>query len=164
MRTAGALAAFLFPFFSLTHGLRAQETSAISDAKCWGALVYAHDEEPAGASVDGAVEGDAHFSGISARLSKVFSEKHFALLGQHTQDIFREYESWVVPSKELFLKVDSKGPAETGGMQLHIQLWHDKKVIVKTDAILKHDSPLFIGGPKWREGRLVFVVMLANGG
>ena len=107
-----------------------------------------------------AAKSDDAFSDIRERLAKVFSEKHFTLLGQHTQEIFREYESWVVPSKELFLKIDSKGPAPSGGMQLHIQLWQGTKVIVKTDAILKADSPLFIRGPGWRGGHLIFVVML----
>jgi hypothetical protein len=33
-------------------------------------------------------------------------------------------------------------------------------VLIKTDAVLRASSPLFIGGPKWREGRLLFVLLL----
>jgi hypothetical protein len=82
------------------------------------------------------------------------------VLGEHLQDVFREYESWVVPSKDLFLKVDSKGPAPGGGVNLHLQFWRDQQVLVKTDAVLRPGSPLFIGGPRWREGRLIFVLAL----
>jgi hypothetical protein len=60
------------------------------------------------------------------------------------------------------LKVDSKGPAEGGGINLHLQFWRDQQVLVKTDAVLKEGSPLFIGGPKWREGQLLFVLVLQN--
>jgi hypothetical protein len=142
--------------------LHAQQSNpspnAVSDATVWGALVFASDKSDAAPGTT--ITPNKAFSGIAARLSKVFPEAHYTLLGQHTQEIFREYESWVVPSKELFLKIDSKGPAANGGMQLHIQLWQETKVVVKTDAILKADSPLFIRGPEWRGGHLIFVVML----
>ena len=86
--------------------------------------------------------------------------ERFELIGQHTQKIFSEYTNWVVPSKELFLNVDSKGPAEDGGINLHVQLWRRTKVLVKTDTTLKKSSPLIIGGPKWRDGQLIFVLLL----
>jgi hypothetical protein len=100
------------------------------------------------------------FADIPGRLGKVFPYERFEILGQHLQDVFREYESWVVPTKDLFLKVDSKGPADGGGMNLHLQFWRDQQVLVKTDAVLKDGSPLFIGGPKWRQGQLLFVLVL----
>jgi hypothetical protein len=56
------------------------------------------------------------------------------------------------------LKIDSKGPAADGGMNLHLQVWREQQVLVKTDAILRPGSPLFIGGPKWRDGQLLFVL------
>jgi hypothetical protein len=154
------LGALLFapPPLSLQAQTPASNPSAVSDATVWGALVFASDQP--GAAPDAAVTPSKAFSGIADRLAKVFPETDYVLLGQHTQEIFREYESWVVPSKELFLKIDSKGPAPAGGMQLHIQLWQETKVVVKTDAILKADSPLFIRGPEWRGGHLIFVVML----
>jgi hypothetical protein len=74
--------------------------------------------------------------------------------------IFKEYESWVVPSKELYLKIDSRGPAPGGGTRLGVQVWQGDKVLAKADAVLKPDEPLFIGGPQWRGGRLVFVIVL----
>jgi hypothetical protein len=74
--------------------------------------------------------------------------------------IFREYESWVVPSKDLFLKVDSKGAAKGGGINLNVQFWQGQQVLVKTDTVLRPSSPLFIAGPKWRDGRLIFVLDL----
>ena len=39
-------------------------------------------------------------------------------------------------------------------------IWQDEKVLVKTDVTLKKGSPLFIKGPKWRNGRLIFVLVL----
>ena len=36
----------------------------------------------------------------------------------------------------------------------------EQQVLVKTDAVLHAGSPLFIGGPKWRDGQLLFVLDL----
>ncbi|MEM7146950.1 MAG: hypothetical protein AAF591_17600 [Verrucomicrobiota bacterium] len=132
-----------------------------SDAKVWGALVYAAD--PAETDLpDGVATNAVAFDDISTRLGKVFPDKKFILLGEHTQDIFREYESWVVPSKHLFAKIDSKGRDPEDRLLLHLQFWHDEDVIAKADAVLEAGSPLFIGGPKWRNGRLILVVLLAG--
>ncbi|MEZ5301366.1 MAG: hypothetical protein R3F11_12040 [Verrucomicrobiales bacterium] len=102
------------------------------------------------------------FKAMEERLKKAYEGKEFSLLGEHTQNVFKAYETWVVPSKEVFLRVDSKGPAEGGGLKLNVQLWRGEKVLVKTDADLKPNSPLVLAGPKWRGGRLLFVLMLTG--
>lgn len=133
-----------------------------TDAKVWGALVFASND-PKEAAAMPKVDVPAEFADITQRLGKVFPYQHIDVIGQHLQDVFREYESWVVPTKDLFLKVDSKGPAKDGGMNLHLQFWRDQQVIVKTDAVLKAETPLFIAGPKWRGGQLLFVLVLQKG-
>ncbi len=129
-----------------------------TDGKVWGALIYASNEAKTASASKEVIPAD--FVDIPARLAKVFPYQRFEVLGQHLQDVFREYESWVVPTKDLFLKVDSKGPAPGGGMNLHLQFWREQQVLVKTDTVLKEGSPLFIGGPKWRDGQLLFVLVL----
>ena len=128
---------------------------AAKDGSVWGALIFASNtKEPKGPTET------ADFPGLSKRLGKVFPFTTFELLGQHTQVVFREYESWVVPSKDVFLKLDSKGASPGGGLNLHLQFWQGQQVLVKTDTLLQPDSPLFIGGPKWRDGQLIFVLLL----
>ena len=141
-------------------GTRAQKAGApvdkaARDGQVWGALVFASDTKP-----EHAQEAPADFPDLHKRLAKAFSHKHFTVLGEHSQVIFREYESWVVPSKDLFLKLDSRGIAKGGGLNLHVQFWQGQKVLVKTDTVLRRGSPLFIQGPKWRDGHLIFVLLL----
>jgi hypothetical protein len=143
------------PSFSVSPSMVAPAT----DGKVWGGLIYASNVEVGGMDKKLLPSG---LQDLSQRLSKVFSFTHFELLGHHNQDVFRQYESWVVPSRDLFLKVDSKGPAEGGGVNLHLQFWQEQQVLVKTDAMLRVDSPLFIGGPKWKDGQLIFVLMLTR--
>lgn len=131
-----------------------------TSGKVWGALIHATDGKPA--SVPASTPAD--LKDLPKRLGKVFKYSRFEVIGDHTQDIFRQYESWVVPSKELFLRLDSKGPGEKGGLKLSLQFWHLDKVLVKTDLVLRPQSPLFISGPRWRNGQLIFVLLLTEGG
>lgn len=139
-----------------TGGPSSVPVKAATDGTVWGGLVYAFDGEPAPGTAPATEVQRELFS----RLGKVFPFRHFTVLGEHSQVVFREYESWVVPSKDLFLKLDSKGAAKDGGINLHLQFWQGQQVLVKTDAVLRPSSPLFIAGPKWREGRLIFVLEL----
>ena len=90
------------------------------------------------------------------------------MLGAHDQKVLREYATWITPSSDFFLAIDSKGRAKEGdGVNIYLQLWNKKtnpgeedKVLLKSDAILKRSSPLIIEGPKWRQGRVVFVLTL----
>lgn len=47
-------------------------------------------------------------------------------------------------------------------MKLDLQFWREQQVLIKTDTVLREGSPLFIGGPKWRDGRLLFVLQLTK--
>ncbi len=129
------------------------------DGQVWGGLVYGAAKAPAtsqGFPIPPEMED------VVKRLAKVFPYTHFEMLGQHNQVVFREYESWVVPSREVFIKVDSKGTSKDGGLNLHLQFWQGQNVLVKTDTVLRKGSPLFIGGPKWRDGQIIFVLVLKD--
>jgi len=127
---------------------------AATEGRVWGALIYASQ------SKSDKNQETPYFPKLAQRLGKAFAFTNFEILGQHEQVVFREYESWVVPSKDLFLKLDSKGSTKNGGLKLHMQFWQSQKVLVKSDVVLQSESPLFIGGPKWRDGRLIFVLVL----
>jgi len=152
-KITAALFAAAFLVTSISPVSAQQGPDAKQDGQIWGALFFGTNGE-----VEEASEGKA--KAITDRLRKAFDEKHFQLLGEHTQAIFSEYESWVVPSKDIFLKIDSKGPARDGeGINLHLQVWREKNVLVKTDVVLRQD-PIFIRGPKWGDGYLILAIEL----
>jgi len=134
--------------------------AAAAEAQVEGMLFFASNEATAPAQEEKISVDPDLLKNTTTRLGKTFKYTHFHIIGRHTQKIFKEYESWVVPSKDLCLKMDSRGPADGGGVKLHLQLWQDKKVLVKSDAIIRKDRPVFLGGPNWRGGRLIFVVVL----
>lgn len=132
--------------------------SLATDGRVWGALIYA--VNGADKLSGNAAKPPAALANLNQKLEKVFPFSHFEIIGQHTQEVLREYESWVVPSTDLFLKIDSNGPAPEGGVNVHLQFWQQEQVLIKTDALLRPKSPLFISGPKWRDGQLLFVLLL----
>jgi hypothetical protein len=134
--------------------------AAETEAQVEGMLFFASDKAEAPAQKEKVSVDAALLKDITARLGKTFKFRHFHLIGKHTQKVFKGYESWVVPSQDLCLKMDYRGPAENGGLNLHLQLWQDKNVLVKSDTALRKDRPIFLGGPDWRGGRLIFVVAL----
>ena len=160
-----ALAAVCVSSAALAQESSAAGTNKESEGRIYGALVLSKpgeasntsdDSEPVNPGTDATT-----FEKMVPRLGKAFPAfQKFELLGEHRQSLFKQYETWVVPSRDLFLKIDSKGPAEGGGMKLHLQVWRDDEVILKTDPVLMPGRPLFIGGPNWRDGKLVIVVAL----
>ena len=158
--------AILLLTLALTMVVRADDDDEppIVEAQVDGLLFFATNDTVPSAT-EGAKEAEksvpaATMAALRTRLAKAFPQKNYQLLGLHTQNLLKDYETWVVPSKELCLKIDSRGTAGNGGINLHLQLWQEKKVLVKSDTILKPGQPIFIGGPDWRKGRLIFVVML----
>jgi hypothetical protein len=164
MRHALAILLLASALASVLHAQDAKPAAppatAAAEAQVEGMLFFASNDAAAPAQEEKVVVDAALLKNTTTRLGKTFKYGHFHLIGRHTQKIFKEYESWVVPSKDLCLKMDSRGPADGGGVKLHLQLWQDKKVLVKSDTILRKDRPVFLGGPNWRGGRLIFVVLL----
>jgi hypothetical protein len=135
--------------------------------RIWGVMLYASDVESEIGSAIADARNPERFDVLMARIRKVCKFKNYRLLGQHNQPILKQYATWIVPSKDFFLEIDSKGEAKGGGQNLQLQLWQKElergkkdKVLVKSDAILKEGSPIIIKGPRWRGGRLIFVLEL----
>lgn len=141
---------FLGIWLGLCFNLSAQNSESSEAPQLWGALIRATNSESSDATRS--VSED-----LADRLGTSFNFSKFFVVGEHTQPIGKEYHSWVVPSSELFLRVDYKGVVE-GGRSLHLQLWQQENVVVKTDVVLKADSPIFFAGPAQGADQLIFVV------
>jgi hypothetical protein len=121
-----------------------------------------------------ATDGDAPVAGKIRPVSKETADhlrreerlrfKHYCLLGQDTQPVLRSYESWaqpLKPSDEVLVRFEAQGVPTKKLLALDLELWLGRKKIVKTDARLEGNRPLFVLGPAWRGGRLIIAVALA---
>jgi hypothetical protein len=138
-----------------------QGEEPLIDGKVWGGVVFAA-PEPGELPGEAVGEPGKTFQNLKGRLSKAFPDyKEFTLLGESGGDIFRQYETWIVPSRDFYFKIDSEGlRPEMNGLRVHLQIWRKKDVMLKTDVVLSTQQPVFITGPKWRNGRILFMIAL----
>lgn len=89
---------------------------------------------------------------------------HYRILGQDVQPLLRSYESWaqpLKPSDEVMVRFEARSRPTKQATGLDLELWLNLKKVLKTDARLEGDRPLFVLGPEWRGGRLIIAVGLA---
>lgn len=148
---------FLLVFANFVFAEEADTKSDVSEGKVLAYLVHGNNESDEGVQCVDIEEGTLE------KLRKSFPEfASFKLLGKHNQELFKQYETWIVPSLDFFLKLDSKGPSEKGGIKTHLQIWHNKEVILKCDPVLYNGRHIIVAGPKWREGRLFLLLQLVD--
>ena len=136
------------------------DPEAPCDCEVWCALIVGLDPKTTRPPV-AAAEDQAE---IRRQLAKAFpGYTGFEILGESHEPILKEYECWVVPHKELFIKVDSLGehPDKEGGIHVHLQIWHKTDVLVKSDAILRK-NPIFFVGPKLGPDQLILALKLKD--
>ncbi len=97
--------------------------------------------------------------GQAGNLQAVFGYNEFRVLGQKRASIVKGPEDWLVPSRQFFLRVNTKNPVE-GGYALGLELRQEDRVIVQADVKLNHDRPLFIRGPFVGQGQLIILLMV----
>lgn len=124
--------------------------------KIWSGLVLA-------TNVADPKDPPAELREFAARLKRVFGYNQFQLAGSATEVIDEDLEHWLVPSKNFSLSVKARPTASKearGGYLLNIQLFHDQRPLVDTEAKLAPGSPLFIRGPACGKGHLIIVLQV----
>jgi hypothetical protein len=120
--------------------------------RIWSALALATTEDPPAPTPEPLKE-------LAPSLKEIFGYNSFYLLGEKKRDLFHGGEAWLIPSKEFFFNVQclSQGPRS---YTLRIKLYREKKLLVTTEAKLAKEAPLYIRGPRWGRGLLIFVLVV----
>jgi hypothetical protein len=116
----------------------------------WAGLVLATNEHPAKAVVK-------ELAPYARGLHTVFGYNSFYLLGEKKQQLREGLGEWIVPSKVVFLKLrclDRNLDSYTVQFDLYVR----KRLVVTSKAKLARGAPLYIRGPAWGKGRLVFIL------
>ena len=124
---------------------------AHADEKVWSALILASDP----ARGEKPKEPPADIAPFAAKLTKVFGYEQFEILGSATKAMDNQTERWLVPSQNFWVGAFAQRAA--AGYLLKLELFHDKRKIVETEAKLAAGTPLFIRGPMHARGQLIVV-------
>ena len=167
MRLPAALLVFAFAARALAaDGGTAMTTSLTSPVpvlraapaadRIWSAVVLATNP-PA------PKEAPAELREFAPRLKRVFGYSQFELIGAASEKIDEQNESWLVPSQSFWLSVKARraiAKEARGGYLLNLQLFHDRRPLLETEAKLAPGSPLFIRGPQYGHGQLIIVLQV----
>ena len=123
--------------------------SATGD-RIWSALALATIEHSA-AAVPKPLEG------LAPAINQIFGYNSLYLLGEKKRQLFSGGEEWLIPSKEFFFKIQCLSQEVTSYL-LRIELYREKNLLVTAEAKLSKDAPLYIRGPQWGTGLLIFVL------
>ncbi len=98
---------------------------------------------------------DANLKNISSELQSVFKYTSYRLLNEKSMSLKIDQKGQVdLPGKRTLtlvpLKIDSKG------IQYQINIQKDKREIFQTNAKIRNNRSLTIGGPQFKEGVLIF--------
>jgi hypothetical protein len=92
------------------------------------------------------------------RLREVFGFEHYELLKRGEIDLKSHWEQWVLPRKDFFIRLEPL-PNKTGETPLlDYELYKDGFIVAKGQYEPHEGTPLFINGPDFKQGRLIFVL------
>lgn len=150
-------------FTWVSHNLRPALAETTPTPTLTALLFYATD----GDGSDGP-ERIADTAGDAKRHDAVLREaaksQRFFLVGKHSAEAQSRFSIWLKPSPQFPLQLENTGTTADGGLSLYWILWQKERPpikdreLVKSTTVLTTKAPLVIVGPKWRSGRLVFVV------
>lgn len=137
---------FLFFFFSVA-ALPARAANEV----VWSGLIYATNAKiPSPPPVE--------LAAFSRKLQHIFGYNQLQLLSQHREVMDNLYEHWLLPGAGFCLLVDSKKAG--ANHLLTLQIYQEKRLVVRTIVQLARQSPIFLKGPLSGEGQLIIVLVV----
>jgi hypothetical protein len=132
-------------FFALGGGVGSAEE------KVWVGLYLAENGQPP-VGTELAPEKLGH------RLREVFGFKHYELVKEEGLELGGEWEQWFVPRRDFFIRVNPLPRQPGEPRQIDYEIYKDGFIVAKGKYEPHRDTPLFINGPDFHEGRLLLVV------
>jgi len=95
---------------------------------------------------------------LAHRLREVFGFTNYRMLKGDNIDLRINEPHWVLARKDFFLRIDAlpHGPNEPD--RLAYEIYKDGFIVAKGRYVPAPDTPLFINGPDFHHGRLIFVI------
>ena len=95
---------------------------------------------------------------LAKSLQTVFGFKHYELVKAHDIELAHDWQQWAVPRKDLFIRVQPL-PAQSGKPQVvDFEVYKDSKIVAHGKYEPSQGTSLFINGPDFKKGRLIFVL------
>jgi hypothetical protein len=142
---------FLLTLFAAFTALAAGTGSA--SEKVWASLYLAQNEPPA----DGAPQARGE---IHRQLKEVFGYRHYLMVKTQEFDLRREWGQWFVPRRDFFIRLEPVRPDPASARSINYEIYKDGFIVATGTYEPHEETPLFIKGPDFHLGRLIFVLQV----
>jgi len=139
------LLVLLLAFCWLGHG------SGVAAGKVWVGLYLAENGPPPPGAVMAPEE-------LRHRLHEVFGFKHYEMLKGQELVLRNEWGQWFVPRRDFFIRVEPLHREPGQPRFIDYEIYKDGFIVAKGRYEPHADTPLFINGPDFKQGRLILVL------
>jgi hypothetical protein len=95
---------------------------------------------------------------LSQRLHEVFGFTQYELIQGEEVNLKKDWEHWVLSRKDFFLRLQALPQVPDEPARIEYEIYKDGFIVAKGKYEVSEDTPLFINGPDFHQGRLIFVV------
>ena len=130
--------------------------SVRAEDKIWTAVVLA-------TNAPSPKETPKELRAYEPKLKRIFGYNQFEIVGSAKDKIEDQTDLRLMPTQSFWLQAKARRATSKearGGYLLNLQLLKEKQQLVDTEARLAPGSPLFISGPEYGKGRIVFALMI----
>ena len=101
---------------------------------------------------------------LSQRLQAVFGFKHYQLMKADKIDLTKAGPQWFKPRKDLAICLRPVKTAEDEPQLVDYEIYQEGFILAKGKYEPSDETPLFISGPNFKNGMLLFVLQARSGG
>jgi hypothetical protein len=92
------------------------------------------------------------------QLHEVFGFKHYELLKAQEVELHNEWEQWFMPRRDFFIRLEPLRRVPGEPRLIDSEIYKDGCLVAKGKFEPREGTPLFINGPDFHQGRLIFVL------
>jgi hypothetical protein len=96
--------------------------------------------------------------GLHRSLREVFGFRHYELLKAQEIELRNEWEQWFMPRRDFFIRLEPLRRQPGQPRFIDYEIYKDGFIVAEGQYEPWDGMPLFINGPDFHQGRLIFVL------
>jgi hypothetical protein len=109
---------------------------------------------------DGRPANEESLQKWECRLKPVFGYEGYHLVYETRVPCGEKYAQWALPRKDFYLKVEPFCQASNGNTGVLFEVYRGKAMLISGRFHPTGSRPLFINGPDYQDGKLIFLMQI----
>lgn len=95
---------------------------------------------------------------LNERLRQVFGFRHYELIRKDKIELGHHWTQWFIPRRDFFICLRPQRPEPDEPRLIEYEIYQEGFIVAKGKYEPSEGTPLFINGPDFKNGRLIFVL------